>query len=503
MALLEGTLEGPAVESLQAHLSACSRCREEFETFRRIGEDLTSLGDAASANAPAVNLVDGVMAEVAQLKAAASTKVVPFTPPARQRSFRAMHGFLGAAAAIAAVWVFFWAAGYRITKAPVAPTAMHTQVPGSPATPSSVKPPSPHMMHTQRNLKGRIQDLDHAAPGPRWAKTEPVVQDDADLLNLSLTEVLAARRDAITSPEARAQLARWASLTAEKAKELALSETAPLDAKLGTINTLETGDAKAVLQAALKVRPNDAYLHSRMADIYTVESGFSEKAVAELETASRLDPQNALMQYQLAAQLFESGDVEGAKAALELARSLQLASLYVGQAAGYQMQALIESGVDPDVARMLAALTAGTGEYSSLTGLGDQLLEYGRYYEQNGEVDLAQQIYEAVRTMGSQIAENATYSTERLAGLDVERTALEMLSGLVTVLQSPESLEILSTQIDGLQTAFICLGEFMAALDQLFMSSNQNLLTGRVADYIVRNGDLGLFSFLGGSQKSG
>lgn len=499
MALLEGTLEGAAVESLRAHLGACSRCREEFEAFRRIGEDLTSLGDAALANAPSVDLVDAVMAEVAQLKAAVSTKVVPFTPPARQSRFRATHGFLAAAAAMAAIWVFFWASGYRITKAPVTPTAMHTQVPGGSATSSTVAPPSAEMMHAQRDLKGRIQDLSHGAPGPRWAKTEPVVRDDAEISSLSLTEVLAARRDAITSPEARTQLARWASLTAEKAKELALSETTPLDAKLGTINTLETEDAKSVLQAALKARPNDAYLRSRMADLYSIESGSSEKAIAELETASRLDPQNALIQYQLAAQLLEGGDIEGATAALELARSLQLATQYVAQTAGYQEQALIESGIDPDVAKMLAALTAGTDQYSSLTGLGDQLLEYGRYYEQNGDADLAQQIYEAVRTMGSQIAESATYSTEQLAGLDIERAALEMLSGLVTVLQSPESLEILSTQIDGLQIAFTRLGEFMTALDQLFASSDQSLLTGQVADYIMRNGDLGLFSYLSGS----
>jgi hypothetical protein len=218
----------------------------------------------------------------------------------------------------------------------------------------------------------------------------------------------------------------------------------------------------------------------------------------EFMAASSLDPDNAVSQYKLAALLLEQGDKEGAMAALDQAKGLGSVNAYTSDSALNRERALIASGMNPDAAHTVAALTAGTDQYGDLMGLGKQLLQYGKQYEEAGDTASAQQIYAAVQSMGSQVGTGATYSSEQLAALDLQRAAVDTISNLATFVKSPENMRILSQETQNITEGLGDFVQFVGNVNSFFAQRLDSGLINNVSTYILHNGDLGLLDFLAG-----
>jgi len=512
MALLEGALDAEAEAALLRHIEACPACRAEHEWMAAVGADLEAIGDAMLKQAPQVDLLDGVMADLARLKAGEappSPKVVPFKAPERRLR---PWAWAGAAVAAAAAVLLFWAAGFRITKTTdtvPGPTVVQAPAPQDrerEPTLAQVAPPAPK--HATEDESHSIQPASVNSDNldrHRWGRTVPIETETTALAALTVDDVLAARRDAITDPGARAQLAQWASLTVEKARALAASDDAPLGAKLGAAQALPPEEAEPILLAALAASPSDPYVRYKLAGAYAAseEPQSSDKAVEQLTVLEQEAPYNALVQYQLAVELFGQGDVAGAMAALGQARELETATAYTGAASRQRVEALVASGMDPELAGILTALTAGAEQYTDLVELGQDLLAYGQDQEELGDTELAQDIYESVYDMGTQVAAGASYSAEELAGLDLQQDAIEVLSGFFEFLQLPDSIELLTEQTNQLVGAFEAVGQFFEDLDAYFAQQIEQSFIGRIADAILNEGDLNLFEVLFGTGETG
>jgi tetratricopeptide (TPR) repeat protein len=313
----------------------------------------------------------------------------------------------------------------------------------------------------------------------------------AETEDVTLENVLAARRAAITDPKSLAQLTEWATLSEAKARELVQDKNVSLEAKVGAAGNLPPAEAQRILLAAVQKSPDSPYLHDALAKAYAADPAKAAEATSQLQELSSLDPNNALVQYKLAANLFGQGDVQGGAAALERARSLEQASPYTQEADTYREQALTASGVAPSAARALTALTSGTTQYPDIVGLGAQLLQYGKDTEQSGNLDLARQIYESVQTFGRQVAVGTNQSVEHLAGLDIQSAAVDALAQLFTFLGAKPELDALTTQTQDLVTAYSAIVQFFQSLDAFFAQLPQELVQ-MVTDFILQFGDLGV-----------
>jgi len=512
MALLEGTLGEAAKAGLLRHLEGCPVCRAEHDWLAAMGADLEAMGDAVVEKAPQMDLVEAVMAEVAGLgerPAVPSSKVVRFEPRADARRGRPW-AWLGVAAAAAAAVLVFWAAGSRITNAPdtlPAPEVARDTAPGDAVETPEGLMPQPRIETAgpvETDPAGPAKDASDDLDRHRWAETPPPETVSTELAALTVEDVLAARREAVTDPEARARLAQWASLTVEKARELVASEDTSLDAKVGAAQVLPPEEAGPVLLAAVAVTPQDPYKRYELADSYGARDDPTSAAAAAAQWSSLAEEEedNALLHYQLAAALFDQGDLEGAVAALAEADELESAMAYTGAASRHRVEALVASGVDPELAAVLTALTAGADQYADLVALGRRLLDHGQDQEELGEAALAQDIYESVYDMGAQLAAGASYSAEELAGLDLQQAAIDVLSGLFEFLQFPESIDVLTGQTNELVGAFEAVGQFFEELDTFFTQQIEQSFVGRIAEVILSQGDLNLFDVLFGGEGS-
>lgn len=493
-ALAENPLGPEAEPSLLAHIGACPACAAEYKWLTSLCRELEVLGDSAVKTAPVVDLTDNVMKAVARLK---QPRLVELGPARRRRRFSQAWWLAATAAAAAAIVAAVWIAGYRVTR-PQAPS-LAVQTPGSPVTP---KEAAVDRFELARAAESPAEPVAASPFQQLIDEMRPNAGAPADVVpgtqaSLNVHEVLAARKDAVTNPAARLQLARWAELAAEKARELAANPDMPVGAKVGAAGSLPPEEAEKILLAAVKTDPNNPYLRYALGSTYGEQPGAAPKAAAEFAAQAQLDPNNALAYYQLAASLFAQGDPEGAASALETAQTLAEAHPYTQQAAGYQEQALAESGVAQDVARLLVALTAGTSQYGDMVGLGSQLLDYGKYYEQNGQTDLAAQIYNSVRVFGEQLAGNAVFANELLAGLDIQRDAVTILSGLVEFMQEAENADLLARSGEQLVAAFNSIGGFFTSLNEFFQGDLGADVIGAFADFVLGNGDLDVLDFLG------
>jgi len=492
--LAENPLGPEAEPSLLAHIRTCPDCAAEYRWLASLCRELEVVGDAAVKTAPVIDLTDNVMKAVARLK---RPRLVELAPARPRRRFGQVWWLAATAAAAAALVAAVWIAGYRVTR-PQAPS-LAVQTPDGPVAPKEEEidrfelaraAESPAEPGAASPFQKLIDEMRPNAGAP--ADVVPGTQ-----ASLSVHEVLAARKDAITNPAARLQLARWAELAAEKARELAANPDVALAAKIGAAGSLPPEEAERILLAAVEADPDDAYLRYALGSAYGEEAGAAPKAAAEFAAQAQLDPNNALAYYQLAASLFAQGDPEGAASALETAQTLAEVHPYTQEAAGYQEQALAASGVAEEVARLLVALTAGAAQYGQLVGLGSQLIDYGKYYEQNGQTELAEQIYSSVRIFGEQLADNAVFANELLAGLDIEREAISVLSGLVEFMQETQNVELLARQGENLFEALNSVGSFFTSLNDFFQNELGGDVIGAFVDFVLGNGDLDVLDFLG------
>jgi len=459
--LLEGALDRQAKAALLGHYDTCAACREVFERLQCLCADLKAIGDLRREQAPRVDVVEAVMNAVARTKAV-ERAVVPFEPRSAAKRSRtaAWFGLLAAAAAVLVLWFSV----YRITReAPTAPPQARAPQEQPVAPPQQVRPkiaPPGKPASSKANfdeIKRLMTDVLYMRPTETEAKQG---SDSTDIKDLTVAGVLALRRAAVSNPNARAQLAQWASLTAERARAIAESKGASLDAKVGASQVLLPAEAERILVAAVKASPEDPHLRNELAEAYSAQPEKAAQAAAQLMELSNLDPGNALAQYKLASNLFSQGDVEGATAALERARASEQASVYTQESNQDRQQALQASGAKSEVARVLTGVTAGTDQYFQILELGRQLLDHGKQAEQQGDLPTARQFYESARTFGAQIADSSNLSSEQLGGLDVQGAALDSLSQLSMQPGSAVNPDTITEQVNALVEAYNTIAAF-------------------------------------------
>jgi len=490
MALVDGSLEGSDAAAIEAHVAGCIGCQEEIRWLRSMTGDLESLGDSFAAKAPTVDVVQSVMAEVARMKDAAPVNVVTLDAK-RVRSFRWMKR-LAIPAVAAAVLIVLWSSGYRITRlspsdadmlAGVADTGTQSDDANAVSPIDGVTAP-PAVSVLDLGDSNSSTDPSSGEAGTNTATVE--------LDGLTTTQVLATLKNGFKNPETRAQLIEWATLSEDKARALLESLDTSPEAAIGAANALLSGeDVERALLEAIKNNPDDPYLRYALAKAL----GDPERAAAELEALALLDPENSMARFELAANYLGQGDVTQATAALEQAMALSSASAYTRDAMTYNERALIESGMDPDVAHALTALTAGSTQYNEIMDLSNDLLEYGRYYQEIGEYDLAQRIFDSVREFGGQVVAGSSFSYEQMAGLEVQTNAIDMLSQIVEYIQVPGNATALVQQTQTIVNAFYALGGVIGTLSDFLRNIDPSLLS-LLSDLILHNGDLDIQSLL-------
>ncbi|MBN2308368.1 MAG: hypothetical protein JXR94_05320, partial [Candidatus Hydrogenedentes bacterium] len=499
LAFIEGRLDAAAAARVRRWIDSSDDSRRQYDWVKGIYEELHALGNAAVADAPGVDLVDDVMAAVN----GAGFGEAP--PRHRRASVRRLRWLWVGAAAAAAVLIalgILWQWGP--SEQPGAPVPTQARVPQAPAGPVEPAAPAgdevrlaqheafePLKVRFQESKK-RLQDLD--AERPAKAVFESTVPPD--LSSLSIDDIIAARKSAGSDGTEWARLRQWATLTPETAAALAASPDTTPAVALGAAQGLPAEAAEELLFTVVGHLPDDPYVRFALARAEASQAEPPADALSEVDRLRSLDPDNALSYYLEAKLLLDAGDTEGALAALALAAELDEASAYSLESARYREQALVESGLAPESAHVLTALTAGMDEYNFLCDLSDDLLEYGQEYWEMGDVQAAQQIFEAVQQMGEQIEQGAALAQELLAALDIQRAAVDVLEGLYTALESVTGIEALTADTIDLVSGLEEIGSFFAALDELLFGTGDTSLWTMISDVILQEGDLTLFDYL-------
>lgn len=494
--LVEGTLEERAAAELRAHISACAPCRGEYEWLLTLVADLEALGAAAVTRTPQIDLVDAVKEAVA--KTASGARRVRLVRPTRAK-YLGWVGLAAAAGLVLAVWFGVGVFSKSLAPAPTAPIAKSVRrVPPRPPAPEKPRAAAPdkQMKAGKDSLEKALAQFAETYGSPSSHQEGPERTVAPDWSSLTLEDIVAARRQASSDDNARARLERWASLTAESAQEVLGRVEPGSDASIGASEALTPAEARPHLLDAIGDHPNDPYLRLALLETYHAQGDSIEEAIAQAVELEQLDPENASPYYLEALLQFGRANSEGALAALAQAQELERATVYPLEAARYHVQALIETGMDPLVARLLTAFTAGTDEYGFLTQLGSNLSQHGQELMLNGDLETARDVFEAIQQLGAQVDEGAAFAQERLAALDIQRTAIDGLSEVYKAKGLPEDVDGLVGQVHGLMSSLESVRDFLAQLDALLSEDEDPGYLETVANGILQVGDLIIFEFL-------
>lgn len=493
MGLIEGTLDDQGRERLRRAVECDPVCREECAWFQQAQEDLEAMGDVLVAIIPAVNLVGPVMEAVARIKA--ESKVVSLKIPRPRRPTRVVASY---AWALAAALLFLLGAGlyYTLTRAGEPSPQQRMAEPVRPAEPYAL--PGTGILREFDDTRGKLPET---PPRMELARPQEAVKPEESegtpktmLAALTLEDVIAARKDAATDSAAWARLRGWAHLQPEEAQTIVLAADEPTEAVVGAAQAMKAADAGRYLFEAVGHFPKDPYVRMELAKTYLEEpeTPKNKNMDAQLSALHELDPDNALTYYIEALALLREGDPAGIEL-LAQARELDSASAYPLTAAKYREQALVAGGMDPDVARVLTALNSGVDEGDFLRDIANELLQYGQSYEDQGDLQTAQQVYEAVRQLGLQLDTGAQLSQEQLAALDIQRAAAEMLGEVYTLLGDTESLEALESYAVDLVSDLRRVVDFVNSLNEMFSQPLDLPWLVEMAGRILTGGDLRLF----------
>ncbi len=473
--------------------------RAALRAAARLKGDLEAIGESIAGNAPKVDLIDDVMRDV---RSAALTRRAPNAAKtragnrARPALFTAWQwaGLAAAACLVLGIGALtLWNAARlegtrfpdriarlddvsRTTAAADQPQVLDDVSQGD-AIIESVLPPI-----------GRLTQEDIATPLPE--------DDSSDLKGkgISVQDIINARREAmLRDPKAITRMLQWGTLTAEEARGLIEEGGLSSEALAGVAQFLPPEEAAEILRRAVENNPNDPYLRAALAKKYAETDDGTAESLAELQAWSNLDPNNGMPHYMEARLYFEMNDYESGLNALTLASARTIGDPYSLQSARNRQEAFIASGMNPEAARLIAALSAGLGESRDAVAMAQQLLQYGQYYESMGDYDTAQQIYESIRQMGGQLVNGAALGYERQAGLEIQIQAVEAIQQIYAILQDPLNMRALEATYTGLVNSLSQVIDFLGQFEDLLNYASEDLIH-QIAERILRQGNLSIFN---------
>ena len=279
-----------------------------------------------------------------------------------------------------------------------------------------------------------------------------VATDENTIKSGSLADAIGQRRKI-------EDFTKWANLTADEARALLKRGGLSADAIASISQFLPAEEAAGYLRDAVKQSPNDPYLRMALAKTLAGLPNGGTEALTQLAAWNKQDSKNSLNQFMEAQVRFKQGDNEGALNALTRGSALSSASAYSIQAAHGQELMLAAAGMSSDAARYTAASNIGGQEYSDINNLSRSLLQYGNYYQSTGDLETAQQVYQAVQQMGVQLVESAAVANEQLAGYDTQLQALEALRQVYEILADAQNLQALESAYSGVLDGLSQLSE--------------------------------------------
>jgi len=513
--LFEGTLDPAATAEAQGRIQACSACRAEYEWLVSVASDLEAIGANVARQTPTVDLTSEVMARINSL---AAPTIVPMRPT-RRASFP-YAGLIGLAAA-AAIAVFFWFAANR-DKNEIKPSILAQndgngteQAANSMASSTGLTDETASAAALQKAIE--LLHRYDAKPSP--TKGEFLTTAPPDLHALTTSDVITTTRAAVTDPDARNRLQRWASLSPEQAKQVAEAPSATPGAIIGASATLDPTEATPLLLTALGAYADKPAANMALSKAYLnrmrsaqdaantpdqkelkkrgTDASNAEDAMAAVENWINADPKNALAYCVKALLLLDQPqpDVTGAAKVLAQAKALPTASAYGLENTAFTREALVAAGMDPDTATALTAMTAGRDQHDFLMSFSQELLDKAKQSMAQGDTQTAQTIAESVQQLGTQLDQGAQLSQERLAALEMQRDAITLLQSIYTSLGSTSDIQELTVDTQKLASGMENLSGLLADLGNLFLGATDQVF-GLITNIIHRTGDLTLFEHL-------
>ncbi len=477
MAYIEGELPPQAREDYEKHLSASPLLQAEVTALSALHAECEAMGAEEFAKLPQVDLTDDILRRIQAVQSPAP-KVVPFRArprvqaPAAQPRFRWSWALLAAAACLV-IGAVFALNLYVNQKTGMGGDSSQTARKTSPAG-SFKHTQNPATIAKRKKFSDDIRRMREREP-----KKEEVDTVRAERLTkgISLQDAINARREALLGrKDARARFDQWGSLTPEEARQLLREPGISPDAVAALCQYLPAEEAADILRNAAKEHPEDPYLKLALSKALADTPNSVAESLAHLNALSENDPNNSMPLFMEAKLRFANDDPEGALNALTKACGLQELDSYAQEAARAREAAYLLSGMDADTARFMAGASAGSYEYSDLTKLSQNLIAQGQKYEAAGDYDTAQQIYQGVQRLGSQLVTSAAYADEQLAGYDAQHQALDALEAIYTILQDSENLQALETLYNGISDGLGQLLELILSLDSVYASNPDAVL---------------------------
>ncbi len=484
------------VDDIMAAVAASRKSDADVERpFAGVALALNGLGSTLNSMAPEVALVEPVMEQVEHSRVT-DRVVTPFRArPAvsearmvspRRPAWPAMVGWAAAAGFCAlAGWMYF------------------TGDPGNVSNSERMASlPSPDSSAVTSNDNGEMRLVrpfgTDGASGPEHAtgvtpqnSPRPRVKEP-----ITLQDAINARRSELLSQSN--EFALLASLTGDEASELLKSMDLSVEALLGAAQFLSTDEAIAVLRAAIAEHPDDPQLKYALAMNLEGNPEAVEERMQQLAQLAAVDTDNSLPHFMQAAEYFEQGDMARALEALGKGSSYGDASAYTLESANQREAALIASGLDVDTARFLALSTAGNSEYTDISALRNELLDFGAHYEQLGEYETAEQIYNAVNELGEQLVAGASMAVEQQYGLETQQDAILAIQGIAEVFQQPETVALLGETLGFLAESIVDVTQYIAARQDLVTNpaSSDQLDWSAFLNHVMNSGDLNVSGFI-------
>ncbi len=417
--------------------------------FAPLTNALNALGDDMAGVLPTVDLLESVMGQLPQASERPAN-VVPLHArpvvlkslvPSRSRAW--LRYGAAVAAAILCVAAAWWVYQQDVASVPDRQIAeLDESLPASPQVDTNDDGEIFRLVPEKDDI------VVAAVPDTVEAPSEPSGRQRVapkKSVRLTLQEAINERRRAlINNLDTFEQLA---SLSADEAARMIQGMDLSPEALLGAAQFLSPEAAAEVFRQALLNDPDNEALKYALARSLAGNPDNASERQDQLEGLLALNERNSLPHYMLAADYMARGEVELGLEALARGASLSEASPYTLESMRQREAVLRASGLDADTASYLALSMGGETEVGDIAALRSELLNYGDYYEQQGDTDTAQQIYNAVNELGMQLEEGADMAVVEQAGLETQQDAMDALQGIFEVLQQPDTVAVLGDTI--------------------------------------------------------